>query len=102
MTEPMVVRLTLERMEHQIAQAIHPEQLSKEIGDSIKKAIGEFDFHGEVRRHVHSALSRHVSKWVEDEIASRRVQLAESCVIFIQQAINQATFDVQVGHKASR
>jgi hypothetical protein len=96
----MVVRLTIERMEQQILQAISPEQLSKEIGDSIQKAIGEFDFHGEVRKHVHAALSRHVAHLVEDEIADKRDELAEACVKFIQAAISQATVDVQVGHKA--
>lgn len=67
MEQPIVIHLTLERMQHHITQALLPREveLKERIEQAVQQAVSAFDFEAEIQRQVQSALREQVHRKVE-------------------------------------
>jgi hypothetical protein len=64
---PIILRLTLERMEANILQALYPREVELKtiIEQAIQEALRVFDFEAEVRQQVAAVLRSKVAQMVE-------------------------------------
>ena len=77
--EPIVLRLTLERMQWSILQALYPHEveLKQRIEAIVQKALASFDFEAEIERQVITTLRREMERRVAWKVREEFAALKE-------------------------